>query len=125
MAGVGGRSGGRNALPLEHHVMAGTYRPARHQALMAAPPPRVCAPADRARTLRGLRGEARRAIAALIDEFSDWDRSSLATLHEYGRSLERLHHLHATGADARAIQSELRVNILLRKTIGLEAAALR
>lgn len=88
MGGQG--SGGHNAVSIADHLARGTFRPARHAARADPPPAAPVTSDDRARVLDGLAPEARRLAAALLDEFTGWDPSSLMTLRLYAQSAERL-----------------------------------
>jgi len=121
VAGVRGRSGGANRLPIEQHELRGTLRPARH--LAPAPlRPEAITVADRRRALRGLNPVARRIAAGLVSRYGGWDEAALATLRSYALSCARAQALeHAAGADSRALHREIRINLGLLKALNLEA----
>ena len=122
MAGIPGRSGGANRVPTEQHLLRGTFRRDRHQVAATAPHPPIQA-VDRRRTLRGLRGEARRLADRLLSEYSGWDSATLEALRAYALSCERLERLQRTPADdTRALHREIRHNLALLKALSLEHA---
>ena len=110
MAGQPGRSGGANALRLAEQLAKGSFRPDRHDHLKPAAPPRKCSAVERRRSARG-RG--------LLDTLGDWDASSLATVREYGLSLNRLQQFRDADS-ATLLHRELRLNLQLRKSLALE-----
>lgn len=62
MAGTKGRSGGRNRIPADVHLLRGTFDPSRH----ADAPPTLDAPSGRP-DARDLTGEARREFDRMCD----------------------------------------------------------
>jgi hypothetical protein len=123
MAGVAGRSGGANRVPVVEHVARGTFRPARHAGRTDPPPPAPLSEVDRRRTLAGLPADARRLAADLLAAYSGWDGASLATLRSYALSTHRLRTLERSrDADTRALHREIRHNLALLKSLNLEAA---
>ena len=123
MAGMPGRSGGHNRLPIEILKRRGTYRPSRHGALTSAPPDAVppLSEADRRRTLRNLPPAARRVASDLLEAYQGWDASSLEVLRNYAQSCARLSTLHQAEPDLRAIYREMRCNLALLKALDLES----
>jgi hypothetical protein len=119
MAGVPGRSGGHNRLPVEAHILRGTFRPDRHGARLQQPSAPISA-ADRQRTLRGLSSTARRLATALLDNYDNWDAASLETLRQYVLSCDRLRALEQASVTS-MLYRELRANLGLLKALNLEA----
>jgi hypothetical protein len=71
--------------------------------------------------LAGLKGQARRLAAALLDRYEPWPESAVATLRAYVRSVERLEALEtAPEVDARAVQREARTCLLLLRGLHLD-----
>ena len=66
MAGQPHRSGGSNKLPIDLHVMRGTYSPSRHGAQAPHTPATAISPARRRRLLDGLEAPGRRICADLL-----------------------------------------------------------
>lgn len=120
MGGFG--SGGANRLPVQTHIQKGSYRADRHGPRPVGPRPvEAVTASDRRRVLKGLGPVARGIAMRLLADLDGWNGSSLATLRSYALSCERLTALEAAGdADTRALHRELRVNVVLRKTLGLE-----
>jgi|SRR5581483_1296504 len=116
MGGFG--SGGTNRLTAEEHIVRGTFRRDRHGPQPTPPPAPPVSGADRRRLLRGLSAEARRIVIALLESYDGWDASSLSTLRAYGQSCARVVSLEAVGGPD--LHRELRVNVMLRKSLGLE-----
>ncbi len=119
MAGTKGHSG-RHPLPIETHLLRGTFRPHRHAKPNASHPVAV-SDEERRGVLRGLRGDARRTAARLMDSFSNWDPASLSTLHSYCRSCERLKALEHMAADDTRVHREVRTNLRLWAALRLDA----
>ena len=126
MAGIPGRSGGRNRLSIEEHELRGTLRPSRHlahhfpnPASTLKPPAPVLSTSDRRRALLGLSVPARRQAAQLLDDYEGWDAATLATLRAYVLSSERVEALQAA-SDTKTLHRELRINLQLLKALNLE-----
>jgi hypothetical protein len=119
MAGTPGH-GGQNKLSLATHRARNTYQPHRHGG-PSAPPPVPVSRADRRRVLVDLDPEGRKVAAAILDRFGDWNAGALRTLRSYCLSCQRLTALErASSDDPRALHRELRANMHLWKTLGLE-----
>lgn len=71
--------------------------------------------------LAGLPTGARRLAESLLEEFDGWDAAMLTTLRAYVLSCDRLAALH-TGpeVDAKHVHREVRCNLALLKSLGLE-----
>lgn len=122
MAGVAGRSGGANRVSIAEHLARGTYRPGRHAGRTDPPEVRLT-PGDRRRLLEGLPPEARRVAVGLLDQYGDWDSSSLSTLRSYAMSCARLRELEAApGDDTRQLHREIRANVSLARLLNFEGA---
>jgi len=120
MAGRPGRSGGWNALSLEHHIQAGTVRPARHLK-PAPPPPPALGSAGRRLALRGLGRLARRVAVGLLAQFDGWDEASLMTLRSYALSCERLEALQTDPkTPSTTLAREVRSNLALLRELGIQ-----
>lgn len=128
MPGTRGRSGGANKLPVEEHIRRNSFRPQRHLHLLSSPRPpvRQITAADRRRTLAGLPPGARRQAAALLDAFDGWDSATLSTLRAFVLSVARVEALQAAATvDVRMLHRELRIVVMLHKSLNVEAATCR
>lgn len=86
MAGVKGRSGGRNKKSVQMHVVSGTYRPDRHTG-PPAPDPTI----GRPRAPKTLRGDAKREWRRMIHRLEHTRVLALvddAVLYQYCRLFE-------------------------------------
>jgi hypothetical protein len=108
MAGVRGRSGGRNKLPVELHLKRGTFRRDRHAHLLTTPHLLASAtgprPVTTAATARVPEQDPETVPAdetghefeqRMAREFSDWSIAELTLVKLAGQQLDRLHEIRA------------------------------
>jgi hypothetical protein len=92
MAGRPGRSCGHNKIPLEQHILRGTFNPSRHgwrpSALASAVVPRT-APVS-PEVAAGVVGRGAKFVGECWSTYDGWSPASLALLHEAGRLLDQL-----------------------------------
>lgn len=112
MGGIG--SGGANRLPVDLHILNGTFRADRHIPKAADSTP--VSPADRKATLAGLGPMGRKIAGRVLNEYAGWDQTSLHTLRQYGLSCDRL----AVLTDDTERRREVRTNLALLKALALE-----
>jgi hypothetical protein len=106
-------------LSIAAHIQRDTFRPDRHGSLRDVSAPEPVSESDRRRTLKGLRGDARKLADRMLSEFLDWDSASLELLRSYVLSVERIKRYEDAG-DVKELRKEVRTNDLLRKALALE-----
>jgi hypothetical protein len=102
--GVKGRSGGWNRLPIEDHILRGTYRVGRHGALAPAPvsPPAPSGPPPK--PPKGLSRSSRAVWRRKMDEYKAWTDGDLCALSSRSRRRTALSNAGA-GSSARGRSS--------------------
>src|SRR4051812_16138783 len=104
MAGVKGRSGGKNRKGIAEHVMAGTYRRDRHGALpetrqlgatvLQMPP--AAFPKVPSAVLRCLGPRGRAFVVELWGAYGEWSPSALVLLRQAGQLVDAIESYQAT-----------------------------
>src|SRR5687767_6536398 len=121
MAGIPGRSGGKNKKSVEELALTGRLRMDRHAGRASQAGAATVPEAVAAATCRGLPTGARRIVRALLAEFSTWDSSALETLRTYAISCDRLRQLEIDSSHIGEWRKEAELNLRLVRALGLEA----
>src|SRR5262245_52346345 len=115
---------GRPRLPVELHVLRGTYRKDRHGLLpplvATSTAPVLTTDAVPADVVAGLSAPAQLLIGDVVAKFGPWDAASFAVLRAYARSTERLEVLQTSGRCTPELAREVRINVLLFNALNLE-----